>query len=192
MIRRPVPLLLLCFCASLPAMAHVGAGPVTGVAAGLVHPVGGLDHLAAMVAVGLWAAQLGGRALWALPATFVAVMALGAWLGAAGPASPLVETGIAASVLILGVLVLLAVRLPTWGGLPLAGLFALLHGHAHGGEMPWDASGLAYGAGFVLSTMLLHGAGIALGLAGARHPGWRTARWAGAAIAGYGLFLLVP
>lgn len=190
--RRTLPAILILACAVLPAAAHVGAGATRGLAAGLSHPVGGLDHLAAMVAVGLWAAQLGGRALWATPATFVAVMGLGAWLGALGAAAPLVETGIAASVLVLGLLCVAAVRLPFRLGLPLVGLFAILHGHAHGGEMPLDASGLAYGAGFILATVLLHGAGIAVGLAGARHPGWRAARWAGAAIAAYGVLLLLP
>ena len=146
------------------ALAHPGhdAG---GFAHGLVHPLGGLDHVLAMVAVGLYAALPGRRALWLVPATFVGVMAIGGALGAAGYPLPYVETGIALSVIVLGLAVALRVSLPTLAAMALAGLFAIFHGHAHGTEMPQDAAALSYAAGFMLATALLHMAGIALGAA---------------------------
>jgi urease accessory protein len=145
---------------SSPALAHIGIGDAAGFVAGFHHPLSGLDHMTVMVAVGLWAALKGGRALWAWPVAFVTVMLLGGALGMAHVPIPFVEPGILASVVALGLLVALAVDLPVWLGAVVIGLFALLHGHAHGTEVPETASGIAYMAGFALATAGLHGVGI--------------------------------
>jgi urease accessory protein len=174
------------------AAAHTG--DASGFTHGFVHPVGGLDHVLAMAAVGLYAALLGGRALWQVPASFVGVMAIGGALGMAGITVPLAEIGIALSVVVLGLAVALRVSLPTLGAMPLVGFFAIFHGHAHGAEMPQDASGYAYAAGFMLATALLHGAGIALGLAFGRMgqlAGHRIVQAGGGAMALAGLVILV-
>ena len=147
------------------AHAHTGAGPLHGFLDGAQHPLSGLDHLLAMIAVGLWAAQTGGRALWAVPTSFVALMAVGGILGMTGFHPPFVETGILVSVLGLGLLILFAIRLPVAAGMLIVGAFAMFHGFAHGAEMPTQASSAAYAIGFVLSTAALHLAGIALGIA---------------------------
>jgi urease accessory protein len=147
------------------ALAHTGVGDTGGFAHGFWHPVGGLDHVLAMVAVGAFAACLGGRALWIVPAAFVAMMAVGGFIGMEGIQLPFVETGIALSVVVLGLAVALRWKLPVAAASALVGLFAVFHGHAHGGEMPVDASGLTYATGFMLATALLHVAGIGLGLA---------------------------
>ena len=147
------------------ALARPGIGHPHGFVHGFAHPLGGLDHVLAMVAVGLFAWQLGGRALWLVPATFVLVMALGGALGIAGVAVPGVEIGIVASVIVLGAIVALRVKTPLAIATGLVALFAIFHGHAHGTEMPLDASGAVYAAGFLLATALLHAAGIALGFA---------------------------
>ncbi len=175
------------------ALAHTGHGDASGFAQGLSHPLGGLDHLLAMVAVGLYAALLGGRALWCVPATFVAVMALGGAAGAAGYALPYVEIVIALSVVVLGLAVALRLGLPTVAAMALVGSFAVFHGHAHGAEMPQGASGLAYATGFLLTTALLHAAGIALGFGIARLgdlAGRRAVQAAGGAVAVAGLVIL--
>ncbi len=144
--------------------------------------------MAVMVAVGLWAALKGGRALWAWPAAFVGVMLASGGLGLLGVPVPFVEPGILASVVALGLLVALAVDVPVWAGALVIGLFALLHGHAHGTEVPETAAGLEYMAGFALATALLHGVGIAAGLGfGQRFRG--LARAAGAACAALGVGL---
>jgi urease accessory protein len=145
------------------AMAHTGVGDVGGFAHGLWHPITGLDHVLAMVLIGVLAWQLGGRALWLVPATFVLVMAVGGALGIAGMSLPLVELGIALSVVVLGAAVALGIRAPVAVAMGVAGLFAIFHGHAHGAEMPGDASGLAYGVGFMIATALLHLCGLGLG-----------------------------
>ena len=168
-----------------PAHAHAG-GAVAGIAQGALHPLLGADHLLAMVAVGLWAAQRGGRATWLLPLTFLAAMVGGAVLGATGVALPGVEQGILLSVLLLGALVAAAVRVRPLAGAAVVAAFALLHGHAHGTEMPTSVAGLAYGAGFALATAALHAAGVlaALGLrrGAADRAGAVALRLAGAAI----------
>src|SRR5580698_8957387 len=146
--RLATPALILA-----PVLAHAHPGHDTsGFSAGVAHPLHGLDHILAMVAVGLWAAQLGGRAKWLVPASFVSVMALGGALGMAGVAIPFAEQGIFASVLILGVLIAASVRLPLAASMSIVGLFALCHGHAHGTEIPAAASGFNYALGFVLAT----------------------------------------
>lgn len=151
--------------ASVPAIAHAhtGVGATGGFVHGFAHPVGGLDHVLAMVAVGIFAAMLGGRALWLVPAAFVVVMAFGGALGIYGVQVPFVEAGIAGSVIVLGLAVALRWKPPVAAAMALVGLFAVFHGHAHGAEMPLDASGASYAAGFLLATALLHLAGIALG-----------------------------
>lgn len=156
------PLLVLAFPGL--ALAHTGVGETSSLMHGLMHPVSGLDHLLAMVAVGIWSAQSGGRSLWALPAAFVSVMTLGALLAIAGIGLPLVEGGILMSVIALGMLVGLGVRVPLLAAALLTGLFGIFHGHAHGTELAAGASILGYGLGFALTTSLLHGAGILMGL----------------------------
>lgn len=173
------------------AQAHPGFGSAGGFANGLAHPFTGWDHLAAMIAVGLWAAQRGGRALWMIPVAFVSVMTLGGFLGMAGLALPFVEKGIVASLLILGVLIAASLRLPLLLCVFLVGVFALFHGHAHGTEMPATAMGLVYGLGFVVATATLHLMGIALVLFARQTAAVATIRYAGGAIAMYGLFLLL-
>jgi urease accessory protein len=147
------------------ALAHTGIGAAGGFAHGFWHPVGGLDHVLAMVAVGAFAVRLGGRAVWLVPAAFVAMMAVGGFAGLEGVPLPLVETAIALSVVVLGLAVAFQWKLPVAAASALVGLFAIFHGHAHGSEMPVDASGLTYAAGFMLATASLHVAGIGLGLA---------------------------
>ena len=187
-------ILLLALIALLPtaALAHTGHGDVSGLSHGLLHPLGGLDHVLAMVVVGLFAAHLGGRALWLVPAAFVSMMAVGGALGLAGIAVPFVETGIGLSVVVLGAAVAFGLSLPVSAAMVLVGFFAIFHGHAHGAEMPETSSGLAYGAGFILSTALLHGAGIGIGLMLGRlkgPAGQRIQQIAGgtAALAGVGI-----
>jgi urease accessory protein len=147
------------------ALAHTGAGDAHGFAHGLLHPVTGLDHVLAMVMVGVLAWQMGGTARWLVPAAFVALMAAGGALGIAGVAVPMVELGITLSVIVLGAVVALGLRAPVLAAVALVGAFAVFHGHAHGAEMPENAGGLAYGAGFMLGTALLHLAGLGIGYA---------------------------
>ena len=177
-----------------PAMAHTGLGGVSGFGHGFFHPIGGLDHILAMVAVGVLAAQQGGRALWAIPLAFVAMMAVGGALGMAGVAVPFVEQGIVGSVIILGGVVALGRRMPVAAAMAMVGLFAIFHGHAHGAEMPVDAAGLEYGLGFMAATALLHMSGIALTVAvqkAVAQSAPLAARIGGALIAMAGLGLAV-
>lgn len=155
-------LLGLLMLASNFAEAHVGIATASGWAQGMSHPLLGLDHLCAMLAVGVWASQLGGRAVWGLPLTFVSVMVLGGWLGMAALPLPFVEGGIALSLLGLGVFITRAQRVSLWLSALMVGGFAVFHGYAHGAEMPSDASGLSYAMGFMFTTSLLHIAGIML------------------------------
>ena len=186
--------LLALAAAALPAAAyaHPAIGEAAGFSHGFAHPISGLDHVLAMVMVGVFAFQLGGRATWLVPTTFVLVMALGGFLGATGVNIPLVETGIALSVVVLGAIVALNVKAPLAATLGVIGLFAIFHGHAHGAEMPENAAGAAYAAGFMIATALLHAAGLTLGYligrAGERQ-GLFVTRTAGgiAAISGVGI-----
>ena len=168
-----------------PALAHTGHGAAVSFAAGFGHPFGGLDHALAMIAVGLLGTQLGGRALWLVPAAFIAAMAAGGMLGMSGGAMPLVEMGIAGSVIVLGGVVAFGRKIPVPAAMAIVAAFAIFHGHAHGTEMPAGASGLGYATGFVLGTSLLHALGLAAGLT-ARFVGERGAatllRTAGATI----------
>ena len=147
------------------ALAHPGHEATGGLLAGLQHPLTGFDHVAVMIAVGLWAALKDGRALWVWPAAFVGVMLVGGVLGMAHVPLPFVEPAILASVVVLGVLVAMAVDLPVRLGAAIIGLFALFHGYAHGAEVPEAASAVSYLMGFALATVVLHGAGIATALA---------------------------
>ena len=144
-----------------PAFAHTGHD-VNGLAAGLAHPVFGLDHLLAMVAVGLWAGLVGGRAFWAWPAAFVGSMVLGGVLGMQGIALPAIELVIVISVIALGMATALDLKLHVVLGAAIIALFGIAHGHAHGMEAPEMGSGLAYAAGFVVATAALHGIGLCL------------------------------
>jgi urease accessory protein len=146
------------------ASAHEGAGITGGFISGFMHPVLGWDHIAAMVAVGLWGAFLGNPSIFVLPVVFPLVMAFGGALGVMGVPIPAVETGIAASALVLGAMVAFAVRPPIWVAALIVGAFAIFHGHAHGTELPNAANALAYSIGFVIATGLLHLSGIAFGL----------------------------
>lgn len=178
--------------ALLPTFAHAHPGDVLvyNCASGIFHPLHGIDHLAAMIAVGVWATQLGGSARWSVPAVFVGVMALGAVLGANGFSLPGLEPMIAASVLALGLLIVAAVRLPHAAGASVAGLFALLHGMAHGAEIPARAHGLSYGAGFILATAALLVMGLSLGTVTTTRSSFYS-RGLGAACAGTGFALLL-
>ena len=154
------------------ALAHPGLpGHTHDFADGVLHPLSGLDHILAMVAVGLFAAQLGGRALWAVPASFVTVMAAAGLAGMSGIALPLTETGIALSIVALGGVIALRVSMPLAAAMAMVGFFAVFHGYAHGVETPDNASGLLYGLGFVTATALLHGLGVGIGLAVGRIQG---------------------
>jgi urease accessory protein len=146
------------------ASAHPGHEGTPGLVHGFLHPLGGLDHILAMVAVGLFAARLGGRALWLVPASFVVTMAVAGVAGMTGFALPYVEAGIALSILVLGAAIALDWTMPVAAAMGLVAFFAVFHGHAHGAEMPQTMSGLAYGAGFVAATAALHALGIGLGL----------------------------
>lgn len=149
-------------CGAVPAYAHAGQD-ISGFLAGVKHPISGLDHVAAMVAVGLWGGILGKPALWLLPITFPLVMCIGATLGIAGITFPAVEVGIALSGIVLGCMVTFAVRPPLWLAMMLVSIFAMFHGYAHGAELPNSANPVGYAAGFVLATSALHLIGIAVG-----------------------------
>jgi urease accessory protein len=177
--------------ASVPALAHEGAGAHGGFASGFSHPFGGLDHVVAMVAVGLWGAFLGAPAVWLLPVVFPVVMAFGGALGVAGVPIPSVEIGIALSAIVLGLLVAGAVKTPLWIAAIIVGAFAIFHGHAHGTELPGNANALAYSAGFVVATGLLHLAGIALSSLKRWSAGEMLVRAGGAAISLAGVSFLL-
>jgi urease accessory protein len=183
-------LALLAILVSAPALAHEQAGLAQGFATGFLHPLSGPDHILAMVAVGMWGAQLGLPALWVLPVTFPMMMAVGGFLGLVGIPLPGVEVGVALSALALGAMVAGAVRPPLWAAMLLVGAFAIFHGHAHGTELPPGQSGLTYSLGFVVATGGLHAAGIAIGLVHRWPTGRIALRGAGVLVALGGLFYL--
>jgi urease accessory protein len=192
-VTRIAALASVLFALTGPAFAHTGHGDAGGFAHGFMHPIGGLDHVLVMMAVGLYAVRLGGRALWLMPATFIAVMAFGGLLGTLRIADPFFEIGVAMSVVVLGLAVARRANMPTITAIAVVGLVATVHGYVHGAEMSGDVSGYAYAAGFMLATALLHGAGIALGLAAGRFAalgGWRIAQAAGGAMALAGVAML--
>lgn len=183
--------LILSSCLPGMALAHTGVDHATGFKNGILHPISGIDHLLAMIAVGLWAAQLGGRGYWAVPATFVTVMVVGGGLGFAGVPVPLTEEGILVSILVLGLLIAGAFQLPTLLSMAIVGLFALFHGYAHGAEMPASMGTASYTAGFALATALLHVLGIGLGMLIQRTRLLTLNRWVGGAIAFTGVYLAI-
>ncbi len=187
---RSFGLALLLVLAAGMAQAHSEAGVGGGFASGFTHPLFGFDHVVAMVAVGLWGAFLGAPAIWLLPVVFPLVMALGGALGVAGVPLPAVETGIALSGVVLGLLVALAVKAPLWVAAVIVGVFAVFHGHAHGTELPGAANPYAYAAGFVVGTGLLHLAGIAIGGLTQTRNGALAVRAAGLVIAAIGAAFL--
>ncbi|HBG98177.1 MAG TPA: Ni/Fe hydrogenase [Rhodobacteraceae bacterium] len=187
---RRAALGLALFAVALPAAAHTGEGLAGGFVSGFKHPILGWDHVAAMVAVGLWGAFLGRPAIWVLPIVFPLIMAGGAVLGVLGVPIPAVETGIAASAIVLGVLIAIAAKPPLWTSAVIVGIFAIFHGHAHGTELPEAANPAAYAVGFVIATGLLHLAGILLGLLIALPRGSLVIRGGGGLIALAGLGFL--
>lgn len=171
-------------------LAHAETGAASGFVSGFLHPLGGLDHVLAMLAVGLWGSQLGKPAVWALPVAFPMAMACGGFLGLVGIPIPGVEVGIALSAVVLGAMVMLAVRPPLWLAAVVVGAFAIFHGHAHGTELPEGANGTLYSIGFVVSTGMLHAVGIAIGLLNGLSWGRPLVRAGGAAILAGGCFFL--
>jgi urease accessory protein len=184
---------LLIFCLllnPLTVFAHQRGGEAIGFASGFVHPISGLDHILAMVAVGMWGAQLGAPAIWVLPVVFPMVMALGGMMGLMGIKLPGIELCIALSALALGFAVFREARPKLWISAAIVGAFAIAHGHAHGTELPLGASGVLYSIGFVMATGLLHAFGIGIGLVHRWTAGRIALRVAGAVVAMGGAFFL--
>jgi urease accessory protein len=177
------------FC-PVPAWAHVESGQAGGFLSGLSHPVSGLDHVLAMVAVGLWGAQLGSPAMWLLPVAFPMMMAFGGMLGLMGIPVPGIEIGIALSGVVLGALILGETKMPLIGALCLVAIFAVFHGHAHGTELSPGQNAMLYSLGFVLCTGTLHGVGIGMGLVHRWKFGRLALRGAGSLVMAGGLFFL--
>lgn len=174
-----------------PAFAHEQVGVSGGLLSGLLHPLSGIDHMIAMVAVGIWGAQLGAPAIWVLPITFPLVMAFGGVLGVLRIPLPMPEMAIALSALVLGAAVAIRLRVPFAAAAVVVAVFAIFHGHAHGAELPNAANPLAYGVGFVVATGLLHLCGIAIGTLSRWPAGERLIQGLGAAIAALGCYFLV-
>ena len=172
------------------ANAHVQQGQSVGFLTGLEHPWSGLDHVLAMIAVGLWGAQLGNPAIWILPITFPLVMSLGAMMGLLGIPLPGIEIGIAVSAVVLGIMILVELRTKLLVASVIVGCFAVFHGHAHGTELPAGQSGMLYSMGFVIATGCLHGVGITIGLIHRWPVGKLALRGSGACIAAMGIFFL--
>lgn len=191
---RPVPLVLaLALAGALatdPALAHTGQG-ATGLEHGLLHPLTGLDHVLAMVCVGVLGVTLGGAAVWALPLTFVSMMVAGGLVGMAGIELPLVEAGIALSLVALGLALSLRLRPPLVVSTLAVAFFAIFHGYAHGAEAPESASGMVYAAGFVVATALLHAIGAVGGWWIERRGARVVSQIGGAIVGGIGVVLLV-
>jgi urease accessory protein len=180
-----------CVLAPASAWAHTGVHEMMGRASGFIHPITGADHVLAMVAVGLWAVQQGGRALWAVPVAFVAMMMAGGMLGLAGVALPYAELGILMSVLVLGAVVAGAFEMPLAFSASMVGVFALCHGYMHGVEMPSAANAVPYSLGFVLATVLLHVAGMSMGVILRKLSTEKAMRLAGGAITLGGIYLSI-
>ena len=190
---RVVPGLLVAIAALVlaqPAFAHEQVGVGGGLVRGLLHPLTGMDHLIAMVAVGIWGAQLGAPAIWVLPITFPMVMAVGGVLGVLRIPLPVPEVVIALSALVLGAAVAMRLRLPFAAAAVVVGVFAVFHGHAHGAELPGSANPLAYGVGFVVATGLLHLCGIMIGTLTRWPAGERLIQGLGVVIAALGCYFL--
>lgn len=186
---RRILLALTALLVSAPALAHPGHGPMSGFTAGLLHPLTGLDHLAAMLMIGLWAGAVFRTNLVTPPLAFVTFMLAGFAYGAGGGMLPLTEILILASVVVLGGMVLFEVKPPLAIATGLIALFAFAHGHAHGSEMPINAHMLSFASGFALMTALLHAAGIGIAMA-ANRPAVRAV---GGGVAALGLvWILAP
>jgi len=183
-------LAIAAFVVAQPAFAHEQAAAGGGLVRGLLHPLSGMDHLIAMVAVGIWGAQLGAPAIWILPITFPMVMAVGGVLGVLRIPLPMPEVVIALSALVLGAAVAMRLRLPFAAAAVVVAVFAIFHGHAHGAELPSSANPLAYGVGFVTATGLLHLCGIVIGTLTRWPVGERVIQGLGAVIAGLGCYFL--
>ncbi len=182
----------IALCVIAPAaLAHPGHLAGSGFTTGLIHPFTGLDHLLAMTAVGMWAAQRGGRALYAVPASFVAMMAVGGIAGAAGLPLPLVEPGILGSLVVFGLLIALNARLPLAAGMTIVGAFAMFHGYAHAVEMPNGASLAVFGSGMLLGTLALQAIGIGIGRLSRTQIYANALRISGGLIAAVGVGLLL-
>ena len=181
-------LIILAF--PLSAWAHIESGQAGGFVSGLSHPVSGLDHVLAMIAVGLWGAQLGAPAMWLLPIAFPMMMAFSGMLGLMGISVPGIEIGIALSGIVLGALIFTETRLPLTGALLLVGFFAIFHGHAHGTELESGQNAMLYSLGFVICTGTLHGVGIGMGLVHRWHFGRLALRGAGSLVMAGGLLFL--
>ena len=181
----PVAILMLVAVLLFPesASAHIRGGEATGFTSGFAHPISGWDHILAMVAVGLWGAQLGRPAVWLLPITFPMVMAFGGMLGLMGVKLPGIEYGIALSAIALGFAVFSEAKPRLWIAAVIVGIFAVFHGHAHGTELPPGANGILYSIGFVIATGTLHAIGIAIGTVHRWSAGRIALRVAGAAVA---------
>jgi urease accessory protein len=179
---------LLLLCES--ALAHAQKGQAAGFVTGLMHPISGLDHVVAMIAVGLWGAQLGRPAIWVLPVTFPLVMSFGGFLGLIGVPLPGAEIGIALSALLLGLAVATAWRPPLWVAAVMVGFFAIFHGYAHGTELPPGESGLTYSLGFVMATGCLHAIGIGIGVIHKWPAGRIVLRGLGGLVAAAGVYFL--
>jgi urease accessory protein len=176
--------------ASSPALAHTAGNSAAGFAAGFLHPPSGLDHLLAMVSVGIWGAELGAPAIWLLPIVFPLIMAVGGAAGVIGVPLPAGELLIALSVVVLGILVASARKVPVALALVIVAVFAVAHGHAHGVELPNSADAIAFTIGFVLATGLLHLAGIAIGLLTQWPSGVRAIRACGVVVALAGCYFV--
>ena len=187
---QALPILTVAMLCAQPAFAHPQKGVAVGFVTGFLHPISGLDHVLAMVAVGLWGAQLGAPAIWLLPVAFPMVMAFGGMLGLLGVPIPGVEYGIAASAVLLGAAVMFELRPPLGLAAALVGFFAICHGHAHGTELPPNQSALLYSMGFVIATGCLHALGIGIGTVYRWTWGQKLVRAAGAAITTGGLFFM--
>jgi len=187
---REALLALFLLMAAVPAWAHEQTGQAAGFLTGLKHPVSGLDHVLAMISVGLWGAQLGAPAIWLLPVVFPMVMAFGGFLGLIGVPLPGTEVGIAVSAILLGLMVALEARPPVWVAAGLVGFFGIFHGYAHGTELPAGENALLYSVGFVIATGGLHAIGIGIGVAHRWSAGRIALRLAGAAVAVAGVYFL--
>ena len=186
----PIAFLTVLLLAPVTAWAHVESGQAGGFVSGLSHPVSGLDHVLAMIAVGLWGAQLGAPAVWLLPVAFPMMMAFGGMLGLMGIPVPGIEIGIAVSGIVLGALILGEKKMPLIAALLIVAFFAIFHGHAHGTELEAGQNAMLYSLGFVICTGTLHGIGIAMGLVHRWQFGRLALRGAGSLVMAGGLFFL--
>lgn len=181
----------LLFLAPIATSAHTGVTATSGFLHGALHPLTGLDHMIAMIAVGIWAYQLGRKSLWIVPTSFVSIMIIAGILGMSGVAIPLVEQGIIFSILTLGLLIAAAKKLPPWLSIIIVGLFAIFHGHAHGSEIPALASGASYALGFAIATASLHLLGIGIGFFVSKKMSVPMVRYVGTGIGLSGIILML-